>query len=118
MRQRMRDNLDRSDAQWFDLKNGRGGIGDIEFLVQFLVLDNAREHPDVIYWSDNIRQVDTLVAAGCIGKEDGDALQDAYRALRLRQHHLVLDERPPLVPTDEFGAQREFVAQKWDEWLG
>ena len=118
MRQRMRKNLDRSDARLFDLKNGWGGIGDIEFLVQFLVLDNAREQPDVIFWSDNIRQLDALVAAACIDKCDGDALQDAYRAYRLRAHHLVLDERPPLVPQAEFAALRDFVAQKWDEWLG
>ncbi len=118
MRQRMRKNLDRSDAALFDLKNGRGGIGDIEFLVQFLVLDNAREYPDVIFWSDNIRQLDALVAANCIDERDGDALQDAYRAYRLRAHHLVLDDRPPLVPQVEFAAIRDFVGQKWDEWLG
>jgi glutamate-ammonia-ligase adenylyltransferase len=118
MRRRMRKNLDRSDAQLFDLKNGRGGIGDIEFLVQFLVLDNARDKPDVIFWSDNIRQLDALVAAACIDKRDGDALQDAYRAFRLRAHHLVLDDRPPLVPVAEFAALRDLVAQKWDEWLG
>ena len=118
MRQRMRKNLDRSDAQLFDLKHGRGGIGDIEFLVQFLVLDNACEQPDVIFWSDNIRQLDALVAAGCIDKRDGDALQDAYRAFRLRAHHLVLDERPALVPLAEFAALRDLVTQKWDEWLG
>ena len=64
MRHRMRKELDRSNRLEFDLKNGRGGIGDIEFLVQFLVLDNAREQPDVIFWSDNIRQLDALVAAG------------------------------------------------------
>ena len=42
MRQRMRKELDRSDQDHFDLKHGRGGIGDIEFLVQYLVLDEAQ----------------------------------------------------------------------------
>ena len=118
MRQRMRGELDRSDSEYFDLKHGRGGIGDIEFLVQFLVLWHAAEHPDVVFYSDNIRQLDALVEAACMEQTVGNALQDAYRDYRLRQHHLVLDGRPPLVGVDEFAAQREFVAKTWDEWLG
>ena len=117
MRQRMRKELDRSDADVFDLKHGRGGIGDVEFLVQYLVLQNAARHPDVIFYSDNIRQIDALVAQGCIDIVVGDALQDAYRDFRFRHHHLVLDDQPPVVGQDEFRAQREFVAETWDEWL-
>lgn len=117
MRRRMRKELDRSGNEFFDLKHGCGGIGDIEFLVQYLVLDNAREHPDVICYSDNIRQLDTLTAESCLDQAVGDALQDAYRDYRLRQHHLVLDDRPPLVGADEFVEQRQFVVKTWDEWL-
>ncbi len=118
MRQRMRDELDRSSGEHFDLKHGRGGIGDIEFLVQYLVLWHAAEHPDVVFYSDNIRQLDALTAAACLERAVGDALQDAYREYRLRQHHLVLDGRPPLVGADEFEARRTFVAETWEEWLG
>jgi glutamate-ammonia-ligase adenylyltransferase len=117
MRQRMRKELDRSDSDNFDLKHGRGGIGDIEFLVQYLVLDQAHEYPDVIYYSDNIRQLDALVAEGCINREVGGALQDAYRDFRLRHHHLVLDDRTPVVSQQEFREQRQFVAETWDAWL-
>jgi len=118
MRQRMRKELDRSTAELFDLKQGRGGIGDIEFLVQYLVLDQAQRKPDVIFYSDNIRQLDALTAEGCLDQAVGDALQDAYRAYRLRQHHLVLDDQPPLVPVAEFARERAFVAKTWDDWLG
>ena len=118
MRQRMRKELDHSSAELFDLKHGRGGIGDIEFLVQYLVLDQAQQKPDVIFYSDNIRQLDALTAEGCLDQAVGDALQDAYRAYRLRQHHLVLDDQPPLVPVAEFAEQRAFVAKTWDDWLG
>ena len=117
MRQRMRKELDRSDSEYFDLKHGRGGIGDIEFLVQFLVLDQAAAHPDVVFYSDNIRQLDALTAVGCLDQEVGDALQGAYRDYRLRQHHLVLDDRQPLVPADEFARQRAIVVKTWDAWL-
>ena len=117
MRQRMREELDRSDDKQFDLKHGRGGIGDIEFLVQYLVLEHAKACPDVIFYSDNIRQLDALVAEGYLGRDVGDAMQDAYRDYRLRQHHLVLDDQAPLVGQDEFLDWREFVAETWDDWL-
>ena len=118
MRKRMRKELDRSDREAFDLKHGRGGIGDIEFLVQYLVLANAHEHPDVTFWSDNIRQLDSLVEAGCVASQVRDALQDAYRDYRLRSHHLGLDDQSALVAQEEFTGRRAYVAKTWDEWLG
>jgi glutamate-ammonia-ligase adenylyltransferase len=118
MRRRMRAELDRSDDTVFDLKHGRGGIGDIEFLVQYLVLDHAHADPDVIFYSDNIRQLDALVVARRLTAETGDALQGAYRDYRRRHHHLVLDGQRPLVSQQDFIEQREFVAETWDEWLG
>ncbi|HEY5641453.1 MAG TPA: bifunctional [glutamate--ammonia ligase]-adenylyl-L-tyrosine phosphorylase/[glutamate--ammonia-ligase] adenylyltransferase [Woeseiaceae bacterium] len=118
MRQRMRDKLDKTDEVSFDLKYGRGGIGDVEFLVQYLVLDRAADHPEVIDYSDNIRQIDALVACSCLDEATGHALQDAYRAYRLRQHHLALDDRPPLVDNAEFADERAFVGATWDRWLG
>jgi glutamate-ammonia-ligase adenylyltransferase len=117
MRQRMRKELDRSNDQQFDLKHGRGGIGDIEFLVQYLVLQHAETYPDVIFYSDNIRQLDALMAEGCLARDVGEALQDAYRNYRMRLHHLVLDDQMPLVGQDEFADRREFVTKTWDEWL-
>ena len=118
MRQRMREKLDRSDAAQFDLKNGAGGIGDIEFLVQYLVLSEAKAHPDVIFYSDNIRQLDALAAAGCLESAASARLQSCYRNYRLRQHHLVLDDSPPLAGASEFVEERRFVVELWDQWLG
>lgn len=117
MRQKMRKELDRSDQDVFDLKNGAGGIGDIEFLVQYLVLSQANEHPDVIVYSDNIRQIDALVEAGCLESAAGRSLQDCYRSYRLRQHRLVLDKRPALADVAEFEKERKFVASIWHQWL-
>ncbi len=118
MRKRMRKELDKSNADEFDLKHGRGGIGDLEFLVQYLVLNQANSHPDVIRFSDNIRQLDALIADGCLQKAIGERLQDAYRSYRLCQHHLVLDGQVALTGGGEFQEQRDFVASAWDEWLG
>ncbi len=113
MRRKMRKQLDRSTAGLFDLKQGEGGIGDIEFMVQYLVLKNAADHPAVIHYTDNIRQLGTLCAAGCLSKADAHRLQHIYKVYRLRLHRLVLDGQPPIVRMDEFRAERDEVRALW-----
>jgi glutamate-ammonia-ligase adenylyltransferase len=117
MRKKMRAQLDRSDADTFDLKHGKGGIGDIEFIVQYLVLRNAGSHPAVIHYSDNIRQLGTLAAAAILAEEEVLRLQEIYKAYRLTGHRLALDERPPLVPDLQFAAERAFVSDLWDRTM-
>lgn len=113
MRRKMRKQLDRSTAALFDLKQGEGGIGDIEFLVQYLVLKNAADHPAVMHYTDNIRQLGTLCAAGCLDKVDAYRLQQVYKDYRLRLHRLVLEGQSPLVDNDEFKEQRAVVCAIW-----
>jgi glutamate-ammonia-ligase adenylyltransferase len=118
MRRRMRDRLSNSDAGHFDLKAGRGGITDIEFIVQYLVLSNSAEHRAVIHYPDNIRQLATLAAAGCIATSSAARVQDIYRGYRRRLHHLSLDGKSPVVSADEFVAEREFINDLWEKLLG
>ena len=118
MRRRMRKELDRSDEQRFDLKHGRGGIGDIEFTVQFLVLQNAASYPAVIRYSDNIRQLAALASVGRLDVRTAARLQAIYRQFRLRLHHLSLNDRPPFVAASEFAPERDFVARVWEQHLG
>lgn len=118
MRSRMRAKLDKSGDQLFDLKQGGGGIGDIEFLVQYLVLANARKNPAVFHFSDNIRQLDALATAGCISAEISLRLQDIYKAYRLRTHHLLLDDRQALVPQTEFETEQKYVEGLWRQTFG
>jgi len=117
MRRRMRRELDKSDASLFDIKQGQGGIGDIEFIVQYLVLRFAKEHPSVTDFSDNIRQLDALAEAGCLDMDVVTRLQDIYKGYRLRVHHLVLNNRKPLVPVEEFEDERSYVSALWQEHL-
>jgi len=114
MRQKMRRQLDKSDADVFDMKQGRGGIGDIEFLVQYLVLQNAAKQPALIFYSDNIRQLGALEAAGVLPVDDVVRLQEIYRNLRLRNHRLALNGQPSMVPAGEFEEERAFVSAIWD----
>jgi glutamate-ammonia-ligase adenylyltransferase len=118
MRTRMRKELDRSGSGRFDLKNGRGGIGDIEFIVQYLVLRHAGKYPAVIRYSDNIRQIAALASVGLLDVQTAARLQRAYREFRRRLHHLTLNDHPPIVDDGELTAERDFVAAVWDRRLG
>jgi glutamate-ammonia-ligase adenylyltransferase len=118
MRRRMRKELDTSDETLFDLKHGSGGIGDIEFLVQYRVLQAARSNPEIVFYSDNIRQLDALIASGLIDAPAGKRLQDVYRSYRHRLHRLVLDGQKAVCSADDFALERDFVATVWDEQLG
>ena len=117
MRAKMRKQLDKSSAQQFDLKQGAGGIGDLEFLVQYIVLKNASEQPAVIHYPDNIRQLGTLAATGCLTEPDVLRLQEIYKVYRHCLHRLALDEQSPLVSSEEFPEEREFVIQIWEREL-
>jgi len=117
MRSRMRQKLDKSTQTLFDLKQGSGGIADVEFLVQFKALENARNNPAVIHYRDNIRQLGTLAADGCLPGTVVSELQAIYRAYRACLHRLALDDQPPLVSNSEFKEERQFVVGLWRQHL-
>jgi glutamate-ammonia-ligase adenylyltransferase len=118
MRDRMRRELADGGPDRFDIKQDRGGIADIEFLVQYLVLAHAGEHPALVHYSDNIRQLEALVAAGLLGEADASLLREAYLAYRTRLHRLALDGQPGLVPAAELAHYREAVAALWCRLMG
>ena len=64
MRERMRKELLKPEAGLFDLKQDAGAMVDIEFLVQFLVLQNSHKHPGLLQWTDNVRLLQTLIETG------------------------------------------------------
>jgi glutamate-ammonia-ligase adenylyltransferase len=91
MRLRMRKELSRSGAKEFDIKQDAGGIGDIEFLVQYWVLSGAQAHPELLTYTDNIRQLEGLAAAGMIDEPTALWLKDTYINYRTVLHHLSLE---------------------------
>ncbi|HRX71381.1 MAG: bifunctional [glutamate--ammonia ligase]-adenylyl-L-tyrosine phosphorylase/[glutamate--ammonia-ligase] adenylyltransferase [Candidatus Competibacteraceae bacterium] len=113
MRERMRTELDASTNEGFDLKQGRGGIADIEFMVQYAVLANACRCPDLLIFTDNIRQIDGLERFGALSIADAAWLRHAYRVLRRRIHQLKLQEQPALILPDDMSREREGVVRIW-----
>ncbi|HMH27609.1 MAG TPA: bifunctional [glutamate--ammonia ligase]-adenylyl-L-tyrosine phosphorylase/[glutamate--ammonia-ligase] adenylyltransferase [Steroidobacteraceae bacterium] len=91
MRLRMRKELSRSGPKEFDIKQDAGGIGDIEFLVQYWVLAGAQAHPELLTYTDNIRQLEGLAAVGMIDEETALWLKETYINYRTVLHHSSLE---------------------------
>jgi len=113
MRAKMRDQLDQSRPGGFDLKQGPGGIADIEFMVQCAVLRWAYQYPDLADWTDNIRLLEALARHRLLEGDTPQRLADAYRAFRAVYHRQTLQELPGLVVEDELVQEREWVESAW-----
>jgi glutamate-ammonia-ligase adenylyltransferase len=117
MRNKMREQLDRSDATHFDLKQGAGGIVDLEFIVQFAVLAWSHEHANLMQWTDNIRILEQLVVSKLISAEQAEQLMEAYRVLRGRGHRRTLLGEATLLGANELLVERELIQQAWKKFL-
>jgi len=89
MRAKMRDAYPNRSAL-FDLKHDAGGMIDIEFIVQYLVLRHAAQYPQLTANFGNIALLRMAGELGLIDAELGTAVGDAYRAMRRLQHQLRL----------------------------
>ncbi|MCW8904091.1 bifunctional [glutamate--ammonia ligase]-adenylyl-L-tyrosine phosphorylase/[glutamate--ammonia-ligase] adenylyltransferase, partial [Sedimenticola sp.] len=117
MREKMRGSLDKSNGEQFDIKQGVGGIADIEFMVQYSVLRWAFKYPDLLDWTDNIRLLDSLARHRLFEGEVAELLAENYRALRAVYHRKALSELPGLVPEDELLQEREAVQTLWQRLM-
>lgn len=115
MRERMRENLSKARAGQVDLKQDPGGIADLEFLVQFWMLQWADRYPEIVTFSDNIRQLESLASGAIVPQERVDFLVATYRVYRQRLHRLSLDGAKNVVGDDEFVAERRGVLEVWEE---
>lgn len=102
-------------SEEFDLKHDTGGMVDIEFCVQFLVLAYASQWPVLL---EDMGNIALLRQAGALGLIDVDlalAVANAYRVYRRRQHALRLAEaRFARVPQSMFEAERAAVTRLFD----
>ena len=98
----------------FDIKHDRGGMIDIEFMVQYLVLAHSHEYPTLLANDGNIALLHVAAARGLIPALDAERMRDAYRAFRRRQHALRLaGERYARVPRDEMAAHAQATLDLW-----
>jgi glutamate-ammonia-ligase adenylyltransferase len=117
MREKMRISLDKSSPEKFDLKQGKGGITDIEFMVKYDFLRWARDVPALVAWTDNIRLLEAMAEAELIPAFLGESLVLAYQRFRDQYHHLALQEQGGLVDDELLMQERQWVQQAWQQIL-
>jgi glutamate-ammonia-ligase adenylyltransferase len=112
----MRDKLRAAHAvaaTLFDVKHSRGGMVDVEFAVQYLVLAHAQTHPELLGNVGNIALLLRAEDAGLLPAGVGAAAGRAYRELRRIQHRARLNEQPTQVPTTELVDECQAIQVLW-----
>lgn len=120
MREKMRNHLGsktQSKTQ-FNLKQDRGGIVDIEFIVQYFCLAMSESHPEIISYTDNIRILQAIGVAKLLPAEDCGKLIDAYILYRSRGHRNAMQERSSTIfDVEQLQKSRIDVGEIWDRYL-
>ncbi|EJL6398928.1 bifunctional [glutamate--ammonia ligase]-adenylyl-L-tyrosine phosphorylase/[glutamate--ammonia-ligase] adenylyltransferase [Vibrio navarrensis] len=117
MRVKMREHFGGKKADRFMLKQDQGGITDIEFLAQYLVLNFSASKPKMTRWSDNVRIFETSIAQGVMDESQALALTQAYTRMRDEIHKRNLLNLDADVALDKFTAERQVVMDAWNAWL-
>lgn len=105
-------------AGMFDVKHSVGGMVDIEFAVQHLILSQAKDHPSLRPNLGNTALLLNAEAAGLLPAGMGLSASNAYRALRHLQHHARLDETRPEVAPSVMAPHIAAVQALWQHVLG
>ena len=116
MREKMFTHLSHSKDGEFNLKTDRGGITDIEFIAQYLMLANAPQNPQL---TKMVRQTYVFsmiwLRLKFISQTDCDTLKQCYVDLRNAIHHLNLIGKSSVVDETEFVKERSFIQAFWDK---
>jgi len=116
-RQMLEGHPNKSDL--FDLKHDRGGMVDIEFIVQYLVLTHSSKHTGLAANDGNIALLRLAADLDLIARDLSDAVRHAYRDYRRRQHGLRLNgARYARVPHEEVASAIEATRALWRAVFG
>ncbi len=117
MRDRMRKELLKPEPGIFDIKQDIGGMVDIEFLVQYLVLLKSHAYPALLQWTDNVRLIQTLITTGAIDENTAHILKHAYLIYRAAAHQASLQEKSAHVPWKKFSHLQNRVEKIWNTFM-
>ncbi len=116
MREKMRAEHNDADNEGA-FKHAPGGITDIEFMVQYLVLAAASDHPRLLAYTDNQRLLDALREQGLLAGEDARVLSETYPQLRALAHRVALGEPPEAASVASLQRAQELVVDVWRRTL-
>ena len=105
-------------GELFDVKHSAGGMVDVEFAVQYLVLAHSRVYPELRPNLGNTKLLRIAEAVGLLPHGMGEAASMAYRELRILQHRARLDEAPTQIDKTRVQAAAAVVRTLWRQVLG
>jgi len=117
MRQRLRA-AHPVKAEQFDVKHSPGAMIDAEFAMQYLVLANAAQHPELMDNAGNIALLERAETLGLLAVGVGHAGASAYRELRRVQHRARLNEEPTHAFMPDLQAQSSAILRLWQAVFG
>ncbi len=79
----------------FDIKHDNGGMVDVEFMVQFLVLAYSAKYPQLTANSGNLALLELAARLGLVESGTSEAVRQVYRKLREIQHQMRLNNQTP-----------------------
>ncbi len=114
MRLRMVDAHPNKAEGLFDLKHDRGGLIDVEFIVQYLVLGYSHQHASLTGNLGNIALLRMATELGLIPAELAGAVADTYREYRRLQHGLRLNNQISRVDREQVTERAAGVRRLWN----
>ena len=118
MRQKMVEaNAKSSDAE-FDMKLDYGGIVDIEFIVQYLVLQHASRYEGLVEPRTTVEQLRACQQFGLLDNDQATGMEKVYLDYLRKMLDLKLMDQPSLIPQSEHLDARENVKLWWSQILG
>ncbi|MGV2871181.1 bifunctional [glutamate--ammonia ligase]-adenylyl-L-tyrosine phosphorylase/[glutamate--ammonia-ligase] adenylyltransferase [Colwellia sp. E150_009] len=116
MREKMRKHLDKSAGDLIDIKQGEGGLVDIEFLAQYLVLAHSNEHHSLMEHCNNVSIFKSLAALEILSQTEQKLLVNTYQQLRDYGHKATLQNEALLIDKSLLINQKD-VTQLWTKFL-
>jgi glutamate-ammonia-ligase adenylyltransferase len=117
MREKMRDHLGGKKNDRFMIKQDKGGITDVEFLAQYLILRFSPEHQALTRWSDNVRIFESLAHSEVLTAKQSKDLSVAYTTLRNEIHRRNLLNLDADVALDKFVNERKIITEACEQWF-
>ncbi len=117
MREKMYVHLSNKHKSRWDIKVDKGGITDIEFIAQYLVLRFAHRYPVLSHWSDNVRIFEQMARCNTISQQEAQTLTQAYVMMRDALHQRALQELSDQSEPTDYLAERCQVDASWQRWL-
>lgn len=116
MREKMRSHLDKSEGDLVDIKQGEGGLVDIEFLAQYLVLANSCEYVSLMEHCNTVSIFKALVQLDILSDVEQKTLVNTYQQLRDYGHKATLQNESLLVDKSLLTQQKQ-IMQLWSKFI-